>query len=180
MRVSFYSTFPEAKTLPWQPEERRGLPLFARMSSRREAFPLPPADLRTAQQDTDARPWCAKYKNPNCSEILSRDGIWIRCVCFPTNHSMIRALGFFLFHWLSRSWRCSHQYSCTCRGLAFKIFNPSIMCTSCHNELLDIPDSKDGIPKSDAPGSKMCSSLGNSGGDIKSAILSQFAIKHWH
>lgn len=41
-------------------------------------------------------------------------------------------------HWLSHSWQSSNQHSCTCwRGLAFKIVNSPIMCTSCHNEPLD-------------------------------------------
>lgn len=46
-------------------------------------------------------------------------------------------------HWLRHSWRSSNQHPCTCwRGLAFKIVNPPIMCTSCHNKLLDFPDCK--------------------------------------
>lgn len=54
-------------------------------------------------------------------------------------------------HWLRHSWRSSNQHPCTCwRGLAFRIVNPSIMCTSCHNEPLDFPDWKGWISKSGA------------------------------
>lgn len=46
-------------------------------------------------------------------------------------------------HCLSHSRWSSNQHCCTCwRGLAFKRVNPPIICTSCHEELLDCPDCK--------------------------------------